>query len=228
MQHRTWVALHDALLGTADHQDRVVVLTGAGGNFCAGQDLGERLPTHQIRLMRLISDTVTTLYDLPVPTIAKVSGLAVGIGFNLALCCDLVVADEGARFSEIFARRGLSIDGGGTWLLPRIVGLQRAKEIAFFADVLSAAEARDLGVISRVVPPEDLDATVDDWATKLAAGPPLALGLTKRLMNQSFDVSLGTAVEAEATASCVNVAWPDTIAAFRAFNKGQPASFSDY
>jgi 2-(1,2-epoxy-1,2-dihydrophenyl)acetyl-CoA isomerase len=124
-------------------EDRVVVLTGSGGNFSSGADLktpdgptGRSKDTSLVR-MRRAADAVLALNRIPLPTIAKVSGVAVGIGLSLALACDLVVTASDARLSEIFALRGLSPDGGSTWVLPRLVGLSRAKELAFFGEILS-------------------------------------------------------------------------------------------
>src|SRR5215207_3975477 len=127
--------------------DRVVVITGAGGDFCSGADVsdmcgadgGER--PHALASMRHVGDIALALSRLPQPTIAKVRGVAVGAGMNMALLCDLLVASDTARFSEIFARRGLTIDFGGSWVLPRRVGVHRAKEMALFADIIDAAEA---------------------------------------------------------------------------------------
>ena len=158
-----------------------MVLTGAGGAFCSGADLspegGDR--PHPLAWMRHIADVALELHRLPKPTIAKVGGVAAGAGLNLALGCDLIVASDDARFSEIFTRRGLSIDGGGSWLLPRLVGLHKAKELAFFAEVIDAKEASELGLVNRVVAAAELDGTVDAWARRLADGPPLALSMTK-------------------------------------------------
>ena len=127
------------------------------------------------------------------------------------------MASRRARFSEIFARRGLSIDFGGSWLLPRIVGLQKAKELALFADIIDAAEAERLGLVNRVVDVEDLDAVVGEWASRLAAGPPIALSLTKRMLNDSFDRTLEEAVEDEARSQVVNFGSADTVEAVTAF-----------
>ena len=115
--------------------------------------------------MRHIGDVALALHRLPQPTIAKIRGVAVGAGLNMALGCDLVVASTNARFSEIFARRGLSIDFGGSWVLPRRVGLHRAKELALLADIIDATEAERIGLVNRVVDDAELDAFVDDWAT---------------------------------------------------------------
>ena len=135
----------------------------------------------------------------------------------LALGCDLIVASDTARFSEIFSRRGLSVDVGGTWLLPRLIGLHRAKELAFFADIVSAQEAAGMGLVNRVVPAAELDAFVRGWADRLAAGPPIALSMTKRLLTNAFSVTLDEALEHEGMAQSVNLATQDTVEAIQAF-----------
>lgn len=199
--------------------DRVLVITGAGDAFCSGADLGDRGTDTRHPLARLhrVADIALALHRIPKPVIAKVNGVAVGAGLNLALGCDLIVASEQARFSEIFARRGLSIDFGGSWLLPRLVGMHRAKELAFFADILSAKEAADLGLVNRVLPASQLDAFVADWADRLAAGPPLALSMTKRLLTNSFSMTMDEALEAEGLAQSVNAGSEDAPEAIRAF-----------
>src|SRR4051812_14567743 len=157
------------------------------------------------------------------PASPRVPGGAGGAGLNLALVCDLVVASDEARFSEIFARRGLSVDFGGSWVLPRLVGLHRAKELVLLADIIDAKEAQDYGLVNRVVPAAQLDAFVDDWATRLASGPPVALSMSKRLLDQSTAVSLAQALEAEAQAQNVNFATTDMAEAMTAFlEKRQP------
>jgi 2-(1,2-epoxy-1,2-dihydrophenyl)acetyl-CoA isomerase len=167
--------------------------------------------------MRRVGESVLALHHLPKPTIAKVNGVAAGLGCNYALGCDLVVAAESARFSQIFARRGLSVDGGGTWLLPRLIGLHRAKELAFFADILSAEEAREFGIVNRVVPDAELDKVVEEWAARLAAGPPIALSMTKAMLNHASAVSMAQAVEDEARCQVVNMATADVAEAMQAF-----------
>jgi 2-(1,2-epoxy-1,2-dihydrophenyl)acetyl-CoA isomerase len=200
-------------------RDRVVVVTGAGGAFCSGADLSETgtVTLHHLQWMRQIGEACAALHNLPQPVIAKVVGVAAGAGLNLALGCDLVVASDDARFSEIFARRGLSIDFGGSWVLPRLIGLHKAKELAFFADIITAAEAAEFGIVNRVVPADEIDVFVDGWARRLAAGPPLALSMTKKLLNQSFAVSFEQALEAEGQAQSVNSATNDTAEALAAF-----------
>ena len=201
-------------------RDRAVVLTGAGGDFCSGADLWlapDEEPPHQLTAMRAVSAAIQGLHDLPQPTIAKVPGVAAGAGCSMALCCDLIVASDRARFSEIFAKRGLAVDGGSSWLLPRLIGLHKAKELAYFADVISAEEAAAYGLVNRVVPAAELDGFVDDWAARLAAGPPIALSLTKRLLNNSSQVTLQQALEDEARSQTVTIGTKDTAEAIRAF-----------
>jgi 2-(1,2-epoxy-1,2-dihydrophenyl)acetyl-CoA isomerase len=146
-----------------------------------------------------------------------VNGAAAGAGLNLALGCDLVIASDAARFSEIFVKRGLSIDYGGSWLLPRLIGLHKAKELAFFADVIDAAEAERFGIVNRVVPAAQLDGFVHDWATRLAAGPPIALSMTKTMLNSALATSMDQALEDEARCQSVNFTTADTAEAMAAF-----------
>jgi 2-(1,2-epoxy-1,2-dihydrophenyl)acetyl-CoA isomerase len=210
------LAIFREIAGSTD--DRAVVITGAAGEFCSGADLtGGGKQQHQLAAMRHVGDVALALHKLPQPTIAKVRGVAVGAGCNLALGCDLVVAGETARFSEIFARRGLSIDFGGSWVLPRRVGLHRAKELAFLADIIDAAEAERIGLVNRVVSDAELDAFVDEWATRLAGGPPIALALTKRLLNNSMQVTMEEALDDEGMAQTVNFGTKDTPEAIMAF-----------
>jgi enoyl-CoA hydratase/carnithine racemase len=207
--------------------DRVLVITGAGDAFCSGADLSDRGsdPRHSLSRLHWVADIALALHRIPKPVIAKVNGVAVGAGMNLALACDLIVASDTARFSEIFARRGLSIDFGGSWLLPRLIGMHRAKELALFADIISAKEAAELGLVNRVLPPGELDAFVNDWANRLAAGPPIALALTKRLLTNSFNVTMDEALEAEGMAQSVNTATEDTAEAIRAFLEKREPKF---
>ncbi|MGA1039825.1 MAG: enoyl-CoA hydratase [Ilumatobacteraceae bacterium] len=220
--------------------DRVVVVTGAGNDFCSGADLsgrggnaaaggagaGAQNQVHHLAAMRRVNDACIALQRLPQPTIAKVRGVAVGAGCNLALGCDLVVASSSARFSEIFARRGLSLDFGGSWLLPRRIGMHRAKELALLAEIIGANDALEMGLVNRVLPDSEVDAFVDDWARKLAAGPPIALAQTKRLLNNSLNVTLEEALDDEAAAQTINFATSDTAEAMRAFIEKREPKFT--
>jgi 2-(1,2-epoxy-1,2-dihydrophenyl)acetyl-CoA isomerase len=226
-------AMWEELLATfrdaaVDPEVRVVVITGAGGAFCSGADLtpgGRDEGKHQLARMRDVADVCLALHHLPKPVIAKVGGVAAGAGCNLALGCDLIVASDDARFSEIFARRGLTIDFGGSWVLPRLVGLHKAKELALLADIISAADAERLGIVNRVVPAAELDAFVDDWAARLAAGPPIALSMTKKLLNEGLGMSLDQALENEGMAQTVNFGTADTAEAMLAFVEKRDPSF---
>ena len=223
--------------------DRVVVVTGAGDDFCSGADLSGRggssaassgaassgaaqNQVHHLAAMRRVNDACIALQRLPQPTIAKVRGVAVGAGCNLALGCDLVVASQTARFSEIFARRGLSLDFGGSWLLPRRIGMHRAKELSLLAEIVGASDALEMGLINRVLPEGEVDAFVENWARKLAAGPPIALAQTKRLLNNSLNVTLEEALDDEAAAQTINFATSDTAEAMRAFIEKREPKFT--
>ena len=228
-----WAQLADTFRSlSVDADVRCVILTGAGGEFCSGADLAARegsgRPVHQLAAMRSVNDAALALHRMPQPTIAKVRGVAVGAGCNMALGCDLVVASENARFSEIFAKRGLSVDFGGTWLLPRRVGLHRAKELALFGDIISAADASEMGLVNRVLPDSELDAFVDGWARRLAAGPPIALALTKRMLNNAMNVTMEEALDDEGAAQTVNFGTKDTIEAMSAFTEKREPKFKGY
>lgn len=198
---------------------RAAVITGTGTrSFCTGADLsvprpspvrpdGAPLPAvgearrtmldGQIRLM-------SAVLDCELPVVAAVNGTAAGVGVHLALCCDLVILASHARLIEVFARRGLVPDGLGAWILPRLVGLQKAKELAFLADDVSAGEALQLGLCGRVVDGETLEAAAAELAERLATGPTRSFMLTKALLNRSLDVDRHTLAELEAWAVEVN------------------------
>lgn len=215
----------------ADRNDRVMVLTGAGGAFCSGADLGDpsdvagRPGDPFLVQMRALGDVALRLHRFPKPTIAKVGGVAAGAGMSMALGCDLVVASDAARFSQIFSKRGLSLDFGSSWLLPRLIGLHRAKELAFFADIIDAQEALEFGFVNRIVPAGELDAFVASWAARLAAGPPLALSMTKTMLNNSFNISMDQAIEEESRSQAVNFGSADTMEAMRAFAEKREPRF---
>jgi 2-(1,2-epoxy-1,2-dihydrophenyl)acetyl-CoA isomerase len=231
-----WVEL-DQVFGeiALDPADRAVMLTGAGGNFSAGADLsggkkGMGLTGRPIQPivqeMRIVGDIVLRLQRMPKPTLAKVDGVAVGVALGLVLACDLVVASDRARFSEIFARRGLALDGGNSWLLPRRIGLHKAKELAFFADMIDAKEAESIGLVNKVVPAGELDALADDWGRRLAQGPTLALGLSKRLLDASSSVSLPQALEDEARCQHITYSSQDMREGIAAFLERRDPRFS--
>lgn len=224
--------LADLLIAAKERVEvRAVVIGAAGRHFCTGADLRasrpgpprpEDAPEKVVGdVARMISDgaqrLIAAVLDCDRPVIAAVNGTAAGIGMHLALACDLVIAAEGARFIEVFARRGLVPDGGGSWLLPRLTGLQRAKELMFFGDALTAADAERLGLVNRVVPADDLDKVVGEWAARLAAGPTRSIGLTKALLNRSLDSDRATAFREEALAQELNMTTHDANEGVAAF-----------
>ena len=140
---------------------RALVITGAGGAFCSGADIATPEDIHPRYKLDRLTDVALALHELTVPTIAKVTGVAVGAGWNLALGCDLVVATPESRFCQIFSKRGLSVDLGGSWLLPKLVGLQQAKRLVLLADMIDADEAHALGLVTWVKPADEIDAFVD-------------------------------------------------------------------
>lgn len=226
-----WVDLRrhfEAFCG--DPEVRAVVLTGADGDFCSGADLagvarGEGPERHQIDAMREVGRAVLAVHDCTKPVVAKVRGVCVGAAVNVMLACDLALADPSARFSEIFARRGLSIDGGGSWLLPRAVGMQRAKRLVFTAEMVDAATAAAYGLVSEVVDADRLDATVDELVGAIVANPPIALSMSKRMLDAGMGISLAEALEAESMAQTVNFSTEDFAEAMNAFVAKRPPVF---
>ncbi|HEV7871212.1 MAG: putative enoyl-CoA hydratase [Modestobacter sp.] len=191
----------DALISLFTQADgdpdvRVVVLAANGRHFCSGADVGgiggggeKRVGDPMRKIMGGAQRLVTSILDCGKPVIASVQGVAAGMGAHLAYAADLVVASDQASFIESFVLRGLVVDAGGAYLLPRRIGLQKAKELAFFGDRLPAAEALALGLVNRVVPADQLAATTAEFAGRLATAPTSAIALTKRLFNTSLDGS---------------------------------------
>lgn len=218
---------------SADPEVRAVVVTATGRGFCAGADLrggpaagGERVQGDVARMIRRGAQRfVGAVLDCEKPVIAAVNGTAAGIGAHLAFACDLVLAAESARFVEVFVRRGIVPDGGGAYLLPRLVGPQRAKELMFFGDALPAGEALAMGLVNRVVPAEELEKTARAWAERLAQGPTRALALTKRLVNGSLETDRATAFAAEAAAQELCMTTRDAREGVAAFVERRAARF---
>ena len=216
---------------SSDPAVRAVVVTATGRGFCAGADLrggpaGAPAPGDVARTIRLGAQRlIGAVLDCEKPVIAAVNGTAAGIGAHLAFACDLVLAAEGARFIEVFVRRGLVPDGGGAYLLPRLVGPQRAKELMFFGDALPAEDAQRMGLVNRVVPAADLETTAREWSTRLATGPTRALALTKHLVNTSLDTDRATSFAAEATAQELNMTTRDAREGVTAFLERRPPTF---
>ena len=177
-------------------QARVVVLTGAGRGFCAGQDLNDRAvaPGEAVDLGETVEDSwnplIRTLTSLPQPVIARVNGVAAGAGANIALACDLVIAAKSAKFIQSFSALGLIPDSGGSWHLPRLVGQARALGLALTGEPLPAEWAAEWGLIWKAVDDDQLDAEVDAAAARLASLPPLSLAAIKRIIRTSWGRTL--------------------------------------
>ena len=221
-----------------DHAIRVVVIAANGRHFCSGADVtgiaraksgdAKRATDSMRKIMNGAQRLVAAVLDCGKPVIAVVNGAAAGIGAHLALAADLVVASEDASFVEVFVRRGLVVDGGGAYLLPRRMGMQKAKELAFFGDKLPAAEALALGLVNRVVPAAELDAAADEFARRLAAGPTTAISLTKRLLNASPDGDRAAAFLAEAMAQEIQSTAEDSREGVRSFMERRPPEFRGF
>lgn len=220
-----WVRLGEIYSEIELGRDSVVVITGADSTFCAGADLIEDpAATDPLVGMNVVGRTCSSVFRCPVPTIAAVDGAAVGAGMNLALACDFVIATDRTRFSEIFIERSLSVDFGGSWLLPRLVGMARAKQLIMLGDFISGSEAHRLGLIHDVVAPEELQSAAGALAARLGAKPPRALSMSKSLINGSFEVGLEHALDDEAWTQAINLSSPETQDAFAAFLRDRSAS----
>jgi 2-(1,2-epoxy-1,2-dihydrophenyl)acetyl-CoA isomerase len=200
----------------ADDGDvRCVVVTGAGGAFCSGADLTDpaNLVGSSFELkdrMRKIHDIAHAFMTCPKPTVARVGGIAAGAGCNLALSCDLIVASSEARFAELFVKRGLVVDFGGSWALTRTLPLHRAKELALLGETISAEEANRLGLLNRLCAPDELDAVVKDLAQRLAALPPRTVALIKENLNRAPERSIEQNLDAESLSQALVYASEDT------------------
>ncbi|MEU2439464.1 enoyl-CoA hydratase-related protein [Streptomyces rubradiris] len=187
---------------------------------------GARVAGDVARVLRLGAQRlIAAVLDCEKPVLAAVNGTAAGLGAHLALACDLVLAAESARFIEVFVRRGLVPDGGGAYLLPRLAGPHRAKELMFFGDAVEAARAERLGLVNLVVPDAELAATARAWAARLASGPTRALALTKQLVNTSLDDGRAAAFAAESWAQEINMTTRDAQEGLRAFTERRAPHF---
>jgi len=221
-----------------------VVLGATGEGFCTGADLRagtrratparpegapERIVGETSRMIRRGAQRlVAAILDCEKPVVAAVNGTAAGIGAHMAFACDLVVAAREARFIEVFVRRGISPDGGGAYLLPRIVGLQKAKELVFFGDDLAAEEAQRLGLVNQVVGREELEAAAAELAGRLAAGPTKAISMAKWLLNRSLESDRRTAFDEESWAQEIVVSTSDAAEGMKAFAERREPKFRGF
>jgi len=218
------------LYEAADDSDvRVVVLTGAGEGFCSGADVrrigeGGRMGTTR-RLREKHHIVVRMLREMEKPTLASVNGAAVGLGCDFALACDLRIASEKAFFAELFIKRGIMPDCGGTWLLPRLVGLGRAFEMIYLGERVSAEDALRVGMVNWVVPHEKLREETDALARKLASGPPIAYAQAKRAINAGLLADFARGLEYEIEGQMICLASEDKQEGVRAWKEKRPPQF---
>lgn len=214
-----------------DDAVKVVVLTGNGRAFCSGGDVYEIIGTllekdvkGHLDFTRMTGATVYNMRHLDKPIIAALNGTTAGAGAVIALASDLRIASEKASFRFLFTNVGLTgADMGAAYLLPRIVGMGRATEILFFGDKITAEQAERIGLVNKIVPPDELLPTAQEWASRLANGPTLALSMTKRLLNNEWNMDLASALESEAQAQALMLMGEDHRTFFEAFKeKAQP------
>lgn len=213
----------------ADPACRALVLTGMGRGFCAGQDLNEIVDMPVAEIPALIdhyNPLIRRLAASPLPIVCAVNGVAAGAGANLALACDIVLAARSASFVQAFARIGLIPDCGGTWFLPRLVGIARARALALLAEPLPAETAADWGLIWRAIDDDRLLPEAEALAERLAAGPTVAYGLMKRAFNAAASNDLARQLDLERDLQSEAAAAPDHAEGVRAFLEKRPASFA--
>ena len=214
----------------ADRDVRVVILTGAGRAFCAGQDLAERerpdAAPLEVEVRDRYNPIIRAIRSMGQPVIAAVNGVAAGAGASLAFACDLRIAAEEARFVLAFGRIGLVPDSGATWFLPRIVGSAKAAELALVGDPVDAPEALRLGLVSLVVPGDQLMAEARSLADRIAEGAPLAVSLTKDALQRSLSIDLDEALEGEAKMQGIAGASADHAEGLAAFREKRPPRFT--
>jgi 2-(1,2-epoxy-1,2-dihydrophenyl)acetyl-CoA isomerase len=217
----------------ADDDIRAVLLTGAGKAFSTGADLtgrgSARKDAHTPLGMRIstfgYSRMVNAIWSLEKPVVCAVNGTAAGASCNLALCCDMVLAADTAKFIQVFVRRGLIPDGGGTYILPRLVGLPRAKQLMMLGEDLPAAQALEMGLIYNVVPAEKLMEEAMALAQRLACGPTRAIGMIKSMLNKSFESDILAALEREASLQGIAAGTSDFIEGVMSFLEKRSPEF---
>jgi 2-(1,2-epoxy-1,2-dihydrophenyl)acetyl-CoA isomerase len=227
-----------AILAEADLSAdvRVVHLRAEGKVFCAGADVGgiarQSVDRHTGDTMRILlrgaQQLIAAVLDCSKPVVAEVQGTAAGMGAHLAYASDMVIASDKAKFVESFVLRGLTVDAGGAYLLPRRIGLQKAKELVFLGDALPVAEAHALGLVNQVVAPEELAATARALVERLAAAPTSAIMLSKKLLNASLDQDRNTAFLTEAMAQEIQGTASDSTEGVAAFMERRAPDFKGW
>lgn len=214
-----------------DREVRCVVVTGAGRGFCAGGDIagmasGDTVPgENPVAQLRRREEVSRLLHEMPKPTIAGINGPAAGAGLSIALACDIRIAAESARLGTAFARIGFSGDFGGTWMLQRLVGPAKARELYFTGELIDAREAERIGLVNRTVPDDQLAAETRALALRIAQGPPIALARMKQNMNLALTSDYSKLLDAEAEGMIMTAMTEDNREAIRAFLEKRPATF---
>lgn len=231
--------VHEILGALADARDddnvRVVVLTGAGRGFCSGGDIstdfqyparyrGHRLES-LLEMRENMHELVRFLHRFDKPVIAAINGAAVAGGLTLALSCDFRIAAESAKLGDTSGRFALLPDEGGAFLFPRFMGLERALKMSLLSEVYPAAKAKELGLVTEVVPDAELAATVRQWAERLAAGAPIAIRIAKKMMYKQLDMSLDNALEDAAMATILTNYTDDVKEGTAAFHEKRKPNF---
>jgi 2-(1,2-epoxy-1,2-dihydrophenyl)acetyl-CoA isomerase len=227
--------LQEAINESVKNGVRAIVLTGAGRAFCAGGDLREmqELASREGRVdaffdepLRVLNELVLLIRHTPVPFVAAVNGVASGGGCNLALACDLVVAAESAKFNQAFIKIGLTPDIGGTFILPRLIGLKRAAELMFTGDLVTARDAFEMGMINHVAPDTELMSHVMTLAERLASAPTAAIGRIKRLLETSAVNDYGGQLDLERKTQIESGKTKDFVEGVSAFLEKRPPRFT--
>jgi 2-(1,2-epoxy-1,2-dihydrophenyl)acetyl-CoA isomerase len=234
LDSRTLAALDDAFArAAADAAVRAVIVTGTGRAFSAGADVkewasgdagGSDAPADG--WVTLAHRLISRVYRLPKPVVAAVNGVAVGGGFDLALACDFRIGADTSRYGAVYVNIGFAPDAGGTFLLPRIVGMTRAKELIYTGRIIDAAEAAQIGVVSSVVPGSELTAASRELAGRLAAGPSVAIGLAKENIQDHWNSTLESALRNESRAGSICGATADHAEGLQAVNEKRPPQFT--
>lgn len=233
------VMVHEILAALGDARDddaiRAVIITGAGRGFCSGGDIGRdfqypsRYRGHRLESMlemrENMHELVKFLQRFDKPTIAAINGPAVAGGLTLALACDFRIAAESARLGDTSLKFALIPDEGGAYLFPRFLGLEKALKMSLFSEVYPARQAQQLGLVTEVVPDAELMFSVRDWAEKLAAGPPIAIRITKRMMYKQLTMALDNALEDAALSTLVTNYTEDVKEGIAAFHEKRPPKF---
>lgn len=231
MSARMFDEIGSAFRRAGDDDVRCLVVTGAGNAFCSGADLTD--PANQVsapldarRRMQRVNATASAVINCAVPTIARVTGIAAGAGCNLAFACDLVVATPDARFAELFVKRGLVVDFGGTWALTRQLPLNKAKELALLGETISADEADRLGLLNRLCSADEIDSVVASLAERLAALPPATVRAIKANLNRGYEQTIEETLETEALTQSISIGSDDTREAISAWVEKREPNFT--